>query len=43
LLGRTLPECLDLACRAGALSTLGVGGTSTQATAADLELVPIAR
>ena len=38
-LGRSLPECLDLACRAGARSTLGVGGTSTQATAADLELV----
>ncbi len=36
--GRPVADCLVLACRAGALSTRGVGGTSTQATAAELDL-----
>jgi ribokinase len=36
--GRALPDCLAQACRAGALSTLGIGGTSNQATAAQLQL-----
>jgi ribokinase len=38
LWGLPLPVCLRLACRAGALSTLGVGGTSTQATAEQLQM-----
>lgn len=38
LSGLPLPSCLVAACRAGALSTLGVGGTSTQASAAQLQL-----
>jgi sugar/nucleoside kinase (ribokinase family) len=38
LSGRSLPECLTVACRGGALSTLGVGGTAGQATAAQLGL-----
>jgi sugar/nucleoside kinase (ribokinase family) len=44
LSGLPLARCLGAACRAGALSTLGIGGTSTQASAAQLELgaaVPI--
>jgi len=36
--GRTLGQCLTMACRAGAHSTLGVGGTSTQATLEQLGL-----
>jgi ribokinase len=35
--GRPVADCLVLACRAGALSTRGVGGTWTQATAAELD------
>ena len=38
LRGLPLPEGLAVACRAGALSTLGIGGVATQATAAQLQL-----
>jgi ribokinase len=41
LRGLPLVDCLNIACRAGALSTLGIGGTSTQATADELELAPV--
>ena len=36
--GLPLPAGLAVACRAGALSTLGVGGTTTQATAEQVNL-----
>jgi ribokinase len=36
LQGLPLAKCLATACRAGALSTLGIGGTAGQATAAQL-------
>jgi sugar/nucleoside kinase (ribokinase family) len=36
LQGLPLAKCLTMACRAGALSTLGVGGTSSQITAEEL-------
>jgi ribokinase len=38
LAGRSAADCLDIACHAGALSTRGVGGVATQATAPDLAL-----
>jgi ribokinase len=38
--GLPLSDCLDRACQAGALSTLGIGGTANQATAAQLHLGP---
>jgi sugar/nucleoside kinase (ribokinase family) len=38
LRGLTLSESLIVACRAGALSTLGIGGVAAQATAAEVGL-----
>jgi sugar/nucleoside kinase (ribokinase family) len=38
--GRPLAEALALACRAGALSTRGIGGTPTQATYEELLAAP---
>jgi ribokinase len=40
--GLPLAECLALACRAGAWSTLGLGGTGSQATWAQLQQEPVA-
>ena len=40
LAGQEVSASLAMACRAGALSTLRIGGTAGQATAAQLYLAP---